>query len=124
TRPKHRYRPGSAQAALSYRSFRWLFWGSALSQIGTWMQNFTLPAYLDQRTGSASLVGLLVFTQLGPMLLLSIPAGVIADRVDRTRFVIAMQAAMLVFTVGIAALVGAGAPLWTIFVAQLLIGVA
>ena len=66
------------------------------------MQNFILPAYLDDRTGSAGLVGLLVFTQLGPLLLLSLPAGVLADRVDRTRFVIVMQAAMLVGSVALA----------------------
>ena len=47
------------------------------------MQNFTLPAYIEDRTESAALVGLLVFTQLGPLLLLSIPAGVLADRFPR-----------------------------------------
>ena len=83
--PLHRidtHRPGTARAALSYRDFRILFVGTALSSIGTWMQNFTLPAYVDSRTGSASLVGLLVFVQLGPLLLLSIPAGMLADRVE------------------------------------------
>ena len=56
------------------------------------MQNFTLPAYVEQRTGSAALVGLLVFTQLGPLLLLSIPAGVLADRFPRRPYLIVMQA--------------------------------
>lgn len=88
------------------------------------MQNFTLPAYLDDRTGSAALVGLMVFAQLGPLLLLSLPAGVLADRVDRTKFVIAMQSVMLVMSLVIAALVASDAPLWTLFAAQLTIGVA
>lgn len=120
----HRHTPGSARAALSYPRFRTLFIGSALSNAGTWMQNFILPAYLDERTGSAGLVGLLVFAQLGPLLLLSIPAGVLADRLDRTRFVIAMQAVMLVGSATIAVLVATHAPLWTLFVAQLSIGIA
>lgn len=120
----HRFQPGSTRAALSYRNFRILLIGTALSGIGTWMQNFLLPAYLDQRTGSASLVGLLVFTQLGPLLVLSIPAGIIADRVNRTRLVIAMQSVMLIASLAIAALVSTDAPLWTIFAAQFVIGVA
>jgi len=116
--------PGTIRAALSYRRFRIFFIASALSNVGTWMQNFTLPAYIDDRTGSASLVGLLVFTQLGPMLLLSLPAGVLADRVDRTRLVIVMQAAMMVGSLGLAALVAGHAPLWTLFATQLSIGIA
>jgi MFS family permease len=101
-----------------------LFVGTALSSVGTWMQNFTLPAYLDARTGSAGLVGLMVFVQLGPLLLLSIPAGILADRVDRTRLVVAMQATMLVMSVVLAVLVATDTPLWTIFAAQLAIGIA
>ena len=64
-------RHGTARAALRHRRFRILFIGATLSNVGTWMQNFTLPAYIDSVTGSASLVGLLVFVQLGPLLLLS-----------------------------------------------------
>lgn len=121
---RHRYQPGTARAAWSYRSFRILFMGMAFSSIGTWMQNLTLPAYVDHRTGSASLVGLLVFAQLGPLLLLSIPAGVLADRVNRTHVVILMQTAMLVGAIGLATLVWTDAPLWTLFAMQLVIGIA
>jgi MFS family permease len=126
TPPRHEHarRTGTARAALSYPAFRILFVGTALSSVGTWMQNFTLPAYLDARTGSAGLVGLMVFVQLGPLLLLSIPAGILADRVDRTRLVVAMQATMLVMSVVLAVLVATDTPLWTIFAAQLAIGVA
>ena len=42
--PTHGHTPGTARAALSYRGFRIIFIGLALSQVGTWMQNFTLPA--------------------------------------------------------------------------------
>jgi MFS family permease len=121
---QHRHQPGTARAALSYPAFRILFIGTALSSVGTWMQNFTLPAYLDARTGSAGLVGLMVFVQLGPLLLLSVPAGVLADRIDRTRLVVAMQAVMLAMSIVLAALVATHAALWTIFVAQLVIGIA
>jgi len=120
----HVRKPGTARAALAYPAFRTLFIGTALSSVGTWMQNFTLPAYLDARTGSAGLVGLVVFMQLGPLLLLSIPAGMLADRLDRTRLVIAMQSTMLVLSLVLAALVAGHAPIWTLLVVQLAIGIA
>jgi MFS family permease len=120
----HRHTPGTARAALAYPNFRILFVGTALSSVGTWMQNFTLPAYVDGRTGSASLVGLLIFVQLGPLLLLSIPSGILADRFDRTRLVISMQAVMMAMSLVLAVLVFRDAPLWTIFGAQLMIGIA
>jgi hypothetical protein len=56
-----------------------------LSNIGTWMQNLALPAYIDDRTGSAKIVSLLVFAQLGPLLLLAIPGGIIAGRYNLQR---------------------------------------
>ncbi len=120
----HSRTPGTARAALAYPDFRILFFGMALSSIGTWMQNFTLPAYVDGRTGSASLVGLLIFVQLGPLLLLSVPSGILADRLDRTRLVIAMQVVMMGMAIVLSVLVGRDAPLWTIFAAQLMIGIA
>ena len=120
----HSHTPGTIRAALSYRRFRILFIGTTLSMVGTWMQNFTLPAYMDSRTGSAGLVGLLVFVQLGPLLFLSIPAGLIADRVDRTRLVISMQVVMLTMSILLAFLVAKDAPLWTLFAVQLTIGIA
>ena len=88
------------------------------------MQNFTLPAYIEQRTGSASLVGLLVFTQLGPLLLLSIPAGVLADRFPRRPYLVVMQLLQLVFSVLLAGFVAADAALWTLFATSLVIGIA
>ena len=120
----HGHTPGTARAALAYPEFRILFIGTTLSSIGTWMQNFTLPAYVDGRTGSASLVGLLIFVQLGPLLLLSIPSGILADRFDRTKLVISMQAVMMAMSIVLAVLLLSDAPLWTIFAAQLTIGVA
>jgi MFS family permease len=116
--------PGTARAALAYRDFRIVFIGLALSNVGTWMQNFTLPAYVDERTQSAALVGLLVFMQLGPLLLLSLVGGIIADKVPRGPFLIAMQAAQLLITVVLAGLVAWDAALWTVYVAQLFIGIA
>src|ERR1700709_2169587 len=119
----HPFRPGTARAAFAYPDFRRMWFGSFSSNVGTWMQNVVLPAYVYQRTGSASVVGLLVFAQLGPLLVLSIPAGVIADRFDRRRWLIAMQIVQMAFSVALAPLVAADAPIWALFVVAFGVGV-
>src|SRR6187431_1996819 len=124
TPPPHGHQPGTARAALSYRSFRIIFFGLALSNIGTWMQNFTLPAYIDDRTGRPALVGVMVFMQLGPLLLFSIPAGVLADRVSKQKLQVSMQALSAVFTLLVAYFVAVDAAIWTLFASQLCIGIA
>ncbi len=122
--PPHTYAPGTARAALSYRGFRIIFIGLALSNVGTWMQNFTLPAYIDDRTGRPALVGVMVFMQLGPLLLLSIPGGVLADRVSKQKLQLWMQSISVALTLVIAFCIYRELPLWTVFGAQLMIGVA
>ncbi|MHB1128936.1 MAG: MFS transporter [Ilumatobacteraceae bacterium] len=117
------HRPGSARAALAVRDFRYMWYGSFLSNIGTWMQNVVLPAYIYHRTGRASLVALLIFAQLGPLLILSIPAGVFADRYDRRSWLISMQTMQLLFS-GILAVLALGTPsVWMLFCAALGVGV-
>ena len=96
---------------------------SFASNVGTWMQNVVLPAYVYDRTGKASVVGLLVFAQLGPLLLLSIPAGVIADRFDRRRWLIAMQIVQLLFSLALFPLAATDAPIWSLFLVALGVGV-
>jgi MFS family permease len=100
-----------------------MWYGSFLSNIGTWMQNVVLPAYIYHRTGRASLVALLVFAQLGPLLVLSIPAGVFADRFDRRIWLISMQSMQLLFS-ALLAILALGTPsVWMLFCAALGVGV-
>lgn len=118
----HSHRPGTARAALSYRDYRLVWTGLFLSSIGTWMQNLALPAYIDNRTGSARIVGLLVFAQLGPLLLLAIPGAILAERVNRRTFLLWMQWVQLVFSLVLAAIVSIDGPIWALFLAQVAIG--
>ena len=120
---RHGHTPGSARAALAYPRFRRMWTASFSSNIGTWMQNVVLPLYVLDRTGKASVVGLMVFAQLGPLLFLSIPAGVIADRFDRRRWLIAMQFVQLGFSAALAPLAAADAPIWTIFLVAFGVGI-
>lgn len=96
------FQRGTAQAALRHRNFRILYFGTFASNIGTWMQNVVLGAYAVKLTGSPAFVGLLYFAQLGPLLFLSTLGGVLADIVDRRRFLVAAQLAQLGFSFALA----------------------
>jgi MFS family permease len=85
-------RPGSPRAALRHRGYRLLFLGSFASNIGTWMQNVALLAFADHISRDATFVGIVTFAQLGPILLLSPVAGVVADTVNRRTIMIAAAA--------------------------------
>lgn len=123
TPPTSTARPGSARAALGHRTFRQLWMGAFASNIGTWMQNVVLPAYVYHRTGKAWAVGVVVFAQFGPLLLLSIPAGVIADKFDRRRWLMATNLVQMMCAVALFPLVAWGAALWTIVLVQVITGV-
>lgn len=119
----HGFRPGSVRAALAYRDFRLVWIGSFTSGTGTWIQNVVLPAYVYTRTGKASLVGLMIFAQLGPLLFLSIPAGVFADKFDRRKWLVAMQIVQLVCSVALG-LLALGSPSFiALFLASLGVGI-
>ena len=96
------YTPGSARSALSHPEFRSVWIGTFASNIGTWMQNIALGVFAFQLTHSATYVALLGFAQLGPLFLLSIVGGALADVVDRRRLLIACQIEQLVFSLALA----------------------
>ncbi len=50
------------------------------------MQNVVLGAYGYDLTHSSTFVGVIIFAQLGPALLLAMVGGLIADKVDRKKF--------------------------------------
>src|SRR5204862_845655 len=89
---------GTAQAALRNGNFRIVYFSTFASNIGTWMQNVVLGAYAFKLTGSSAFVGLVFFAQLGPLLFLSTLGGLLADVVDRRRFLVSMQLAQLGFS--------------------------
>jgi MFS family permease len=118
------YVPGSARAALAHRNFRIVWAGLSASNVGTWMQNFTLAAFGWELTHSAAYVGLLGFAQLGPILLLSTIGGVLADAFDRRRVIVTMQLAQLAGSLVLALLARTNHPSTAaIFVCVLGIGV-
>ena len=114
---------GGARAAFQSRDFRRIWFGSFASNIGTWIQNVVLPVYIYSRTGRASFVAVVIFAQLGPILLLSIPGGVIGDRVNRKKFLVSMQSLQLCCSLLLAFFAANNVALWLIFAAQLGVGI-
>jgi MFS family permease len=101
---------GSARSALRHRTFRRVFYGAFLSNIGTWMYTVVLGALAYHLTESSTFVGLTVFAQLGPLMLFSTFGGLLADRIDRRRLLIVVSLSQLVLSLALAAVVAPEAP--------------
>lgn len=99
-----RYRPGTARSALSHRAFRTVWLGQLGSSIGSWMQTFTIGVFMDKLTNQGAWVGIAMFAQMVPMLLFTIPGGVVADRFDRRKLLIWLQSAQLVLAAALGVL--------------------
>lgn len=95
-------RPGSARAALRHATFRRVFIGAFLSNIGSWMQNVVLGAVAYDLTKSASFVGVLLFAQLGPLMLFSLVGGLLADAFDRRRLLVTVSLLQGLLSLGLA----------------------
>ena len=117
------WRRGTARAALRHRDFTILWSGMFASNIGTWMQTIVLTQY-GLKIGDKAFVGYLGFAVLGPLLLLAPVSGVLADVVDRRRFLLAMQTLQLLGAFGLAGYVTVDRPSkLVIWIIVLLIGV-
>ena len=78
-------------APLRHRGFRQFFTGQLLSTIGTQMQAVGQAWLVLELTRSPFLLGVISALQWSPTLLLSLPAGVLADRVPKRTLVLATQ---------------------------------
>ncbi len=115
---------GTARSALRHRTFRIVYFGAFASNIGTWMQNVVLGAYAYDISHSSTFVGVVIFAQLGPALLLAAVGGLIADKVDRKKFLILLSIEQLVFSLGLAWVVRTPSPSHVLLVVMVvLIGV-
>jgi MFS family permease len=85
----------STFAALQYRNFRLFLIGQFISLCGTWIQQVALGWLVLELTNSPFAVGLVSTLGSLPILFFTLYGGVVADRVDKRRFVIVLQALML-----------------------------
>jgi len=111
--------------ALRSRNYRLFVAGQGISLIGTWMQQVAMGWLVYRLTGSAMMLGLLGFTSQIPILPLAPLAGVLADRWDRRRLLLATQSLALVQATLLAFVVLTGlVQIWHLIVLSLLLGVS
>jgi MFS family permease len=91
--------------ALKYKNYRLFFIGQGISLIGTWMQQVALSWLVYRLTDSVFLLGILGFSSQIPSFLLGPFAGVISDRRNKHRILLATQFASLIQASLLAALV-------------------
>ena len=85
-----------------HRNFRIFFVGQVVSLAGSWMQNVALAWLVLELSGSPLAVGALVFARFLPFTVFGLLAGVVADRVDSRRLVMATQGAQLLVSIALA----------------------
>jgi predicted MFS family arabinose efflux permease/quinol monooxygenase YgiN len=98
----------SPWAPLRQRVFAWLWVGVLISGMGTWMQTLGAQWLLIDAPNAAAVVALVQAANTLPVMLLALPAGVIADSFDRRWLLFAVQAYFLVTGVLLFALTVAG----------------
>ena len=108
---------------MSVRNFRLYFVGQLVSATGTWMQSIAQMWLVLRMTESGVALGVTTALQFTPMLVAGAWGGVIADRVDKRRLLLATQ----ILSAGLALLLGAitafgVAELWMIYVLAFLLG--
>jgi MFS family permease len=115
----------AALRAFRSRNYRLFVAGQLVSLIGTWMQSVAQSWLIYRLTGSAALLGLIGFAGQIPIFILAPLGGVMADRVNRHRVLIATQTAMMLLAFALAALTLEGAVrVWHILVLASLLGIA
>jgi MFS family permease len=113
----------SAWAPLSQPLFRSLWIASVISYTGTWMQNVGAGWLMTQMTMNPLMVGLVQAAAAVPVFLVILPAGALADMVDRRRFLLLTQGWMVLAsgTLGVMTLTSCVRP-WVLLLFTFLLG--
>jgi MFS family permease len=91
-----------------HRNYRLFFAGQIVSLAGTWMQNVALAWFVVELTSSPVAVGVLAFCRFIPFTVLGLFSGVLADRMDNRRLVIATQSWQMLVSIALAAVAFSG----------------
>ncbi|GAA2069750.1 MFS transporter [Microbacterium hatanonis] len=119
-------KPGapSAWAPLAIPAFRVLWFAQLGSNIGTWMQTVGAQWFLVDAGAGATIIALVQTASLAPAVLFSLPAGVLADSLDRRKLLIwgSMASAVIAAVLTLIAFFNALTP-WTILGFTFLLGI-
>jgi MFS family permease len=87
-----RLEAGSTFRSLRNRNFRLFFYGQFISQTGTWFEMIGITWLMLKLTDSGLALGMVTVARFGPLLILGPWGGVLSDRLDRQRLMLATQA--------------------------------
>ncbi|HUO85012.1 MAG TPA: MFS transporter [Thermoanaerobaculia bacterium] len=111
--------------ALRHPNYRRFFSGQLVSLVGTWMQTVAQSWLVYRLTDSALLLGVVTFANQLPVFFTAPMGGVLADRIDRRRILLATQGAAMVLAGALAGLTLAGVvQVWQVIVLGTLLGFA
>jgi len=120
-----RLRLPEAVSVLAERDFRVIWTGQAVSMVGTWMQMVAQGLLVLQLWNYAFALGALNFANAVPSLLVMLFGGVLADRTEKRRILIATQAVMMLLALAVGVLVVTDAvQYWMLIVATIALGIA
>lgn len=110
-------------SALKHKNFRYYWFGMCVSLVGTWMQNIAQPWLVYTLTKSALLLSIVGALQFTPVLLFSLFAGAVIDRLSKKHIIVFTQSASLVITLALAILVWTGrVQYWHILISATALG--
>jgi len=110
-------------AAFGNRNFRLYFIGQTISSIGTWTQSLAVIWLVLEITNRSDRLGIATALQFMPMLLLGAPAGVLADKIDNRRLLVATSIASGLLAVAFGVVVATGhVTIWWIYALTVLLG--
>jgi MFS family permease len=98
------------RAPLGFRDFRLLLASLTASGIGDWFYSVSLVVYILEVTDSPEWVAAASIGRLAPYILLGSLGGVIADRYDRRKVMVAADVTRLALMIVLAVVVATGAP--------------
>lgn len=89
---------GSPSDALKVLDFRRVFFATSLSNTGRWLQTAALGVLAWKISESSAYLGLVVFSQLVPLGVLSLVGGSLADTIDRRTLLVSTQTWQMLWT--------------------------
>ena len=106
-----------------HRNYRLFFTGQLISLMGSWMQNTAQPWLVYSLTHSTVLLGVTSFCSTVPVFLMTPFGGMVADRVDRRKFLLVTQSAAMLQAAVLATLTLTGVvKVWEIICLALTMG--
>jgi MFS family permease len=94
--------------------------GEFISGIGDWLYLVAILVVVYAESNSPVLLGIIGAARILPYVLLSVPAGMVADRFDRRMVLLVTDVARGVIMIGLALAVSVGSPTWVIIALSIL----